>query len=288
MKKSICLISSIMFIIAVTGCSSKQKNAEQQSDKKQLIGMANPVHESSAAEIQKVMNVQFGVPDGAEKLRYSIITGKLAQMDFEWNEADCTARIQPDLVREGESISDISGFYYDWSNTAAAMIGENPAQVKWTITDAGEIVGICIWQNKAAKLTYSISMKKNADSEKLLSLAKSVYIDVSERDIPVVYKNVSMSEGLKIAEKNPDAIILDVRRDDEYKAGHIPGARLLTMETITTESAAKVLPDKNQLILIYCRSGRRSKIAAQSLLDLGYTNLIEFGGILDYKGKQEK
>lgn len=68
------------------------------------------------------------------------------------------------------------------------------------------------------------------------------------------------------------------RRDDEYKAGHIPGAVLLTMETITAKTAAKVLPDKNQMVLIYCRSGRRSKIAAQNLLDLGYTNLIDFGG----------
>ena len=127
------------------------------------------------------------------------------------------------------------------------------------------------------------SKQKNAEqqSEKkqLIGMAKTV---------TVVYKNVSMAEGLKIAEENPDAIILDVRRNDEYKSGHIPGARLLTMETISAESAEKVLPNKNQLILIYCRSGRRSKIAAQKLLDLGYTNLIEFGGILDYKGKLEK
>ena len=127
------------------------------------------------------------------------------------------------------------------------------------------------------------SKQKNAeqqsDKKQLIGMAKTV---------PLVYKNVSMAEGLKIAGENPDAIILDVRRNDEYKSGHIPGARLLTMETITAESAAKVLPDKNQLILIYCRSGRRSKIAAKSLLDLGYTNLIEFGGILDYKGKLEK
>ncbi len=105
---------------------------------------------------------------------------------------------------------------------------------------------------------------------------------------PETYKMVSMAEGIEIAKKNPDSIIVDVRRDDEYKAGHIPGAVLLTMETITEETATKVLPDKNQMILIYCRSGRRSKIAAQSLLELGYTNLIEFGGILDYKGKVEK
>ena len=75
----------------------------------------------------------------------------------------------------------------------------------------------------------------------------------------VNYKMVSMSEGLEIAKKNPDAIIVDVRREDEYKAGHIPGAVLLTMETISAETAEKVLPDKSKMILVYCRSGRRSK-----------------------------
>ena len=60
------------------------------------------------------------------------------------------------------------------------------------------------------------------------------------------------------------------------------------METISAETAAKVLPDKSKMILVYCRSGRRSKIAAQTLSELGYTNLIEFGGILDYNGKIEK
>ena len=287
MKKSISLISSIIFMITITGCSSKQKNTVQQQSEKKLVGIANPIHESSAAEIQSLMNVQFGVPDGAEKLRYSIIAGKLAQFDFEWEEADCTARIQPDMVGEGDAIADISGFYYNWSNEASAMIGNNPAQVKWTITDAGEILGICLWQNKAAKLTYSVSMKQNADSEKLVKLANAVYLDVSERAVPVVYKNVSMAEGLKIAKENPDAVIVDVRRDNEYKAGHIPGAVLLTMERITADTAAKVLPDKNQQLLIYCRSGRRSKIAAKTLLDLGYTNIIEFGGILEYNGELE-
>ena len=146
-------------------------------------------------------------------------------------------------------------------------------------------MGICIWQNKATNLTYSVSMKKNADSEKLAALANAVYV---EESAPKTFKMVSMAEGIEIAKNNPDAIIVDVRRDDEYKTGHIPGAVLLTMETITAETAAKFLPDKNQMILIYCRSGRRSKIAAQNLLDLGYNNLIEFGGILDYKGKIEK
>ena len=127
-------------------------------------------------------------------------------------------------------------------------------------------------------------MLVSCSGKKLFALANDIY---DAGDEPMTYKMVSMAEGLEIAKNNPDAIIVDVRRDDEYKAGHIPGAVLLTMETITEETATKVLPDKNQMILIYCRSGRRSKIAALNLLDLGYTNLIEFGGILDYKGKME-
>ena len=104
----------------------------------------------------------------------------------------------------------------------------------------------------------------------------------------VGFKTLSMAEGIEMAKGNPKAVIVDVRRDDEYKAGHIPGALLLTLEKITKESAAKVLPDKSQMIFIYCRSGRRSKIAANKLHELGYTNLIEFGGILDYTGPVEK
>ena len=170
MEKNICLISSVIFMIAITGCSSKQKNAEQQASKKQLIGMANPVHESSAAEIQDVMKVQFAVPDGAEKLRYSIIAGKLAQFDFEWEEADCTARIEQDAESE-----DISGFYYNWVNETMCTVGGNAATAKWQKTEDGDVVGICLWQNKASNLTYSVSMKKNADSEKLAALANAVY-----------------------------------------------------------------------------------------------------------------
>ena len=128
-------------------------------------------------------------------------------------------------------------------------------------------------------------MLVSCSGKNLIALANDIY---DAGGAPMTYKMVSMTEGLEIAKNNPEAIIVDVRHDDEYKAGHIPGAVLLTMETITAETSAKVLPDKNQMILIYCRSGRRSKIAAQTLLELGYTNLIEFGGILDYKGKVEK
>ena len=76
-------------------------------------------------------------------------------------------------------------------------------------------------------------------------------------------------------------IILDVRTREEYDQGHIPGAVLIP-DTEIEAKAADLLPDKDQLILVYCRSGRRSKLAAQSLADLGYTNIREFGGILDW------
>ena len=75
--------------------------------------------------------------------------------------------------------------------------------------------------------------------------------------------------------------IVDVRRVDEYQEGHIPGAILAPNETILTD-AANLLPDKNAILLVYCRSGRRSKIASESLAKLGYTNVKEFGGIIDW------
>lgn len=82
-------------------------------------------------------------------------------------------------------------------------------------------------------------------------------------------------------------ILLDVRRTDEFEEGHIPGAINIPNESIGTEEIAE-LPDQKQTIYVYCRSGNRSKQASQKLVDLGYTNVIEFGGIIDYSGEIEK
>ena len=101
------------------------------------------------------------------------------------------------------------------------------------------------------------------------------------------FKSVSMEQGTTMMHSQKDYIILDVRRPDEYAAGHIPGAILLTNETIS-EKTAGILPDKNQLLLVYCRSGRRSKEAAAKLAAIGFTNIVEFGGIIDWKGPVEK
>ena len=100
------------------------------------------------------------------------------------------------------------------------------------------------------------------------------------------YEKITMSEGLARMESDENYILLDVRRADEFEAGHIPGAVNLPNEEIGTEEIPS-LPDKAQTIYIYCRSGNRSKQAADKLLALGYTNLIEFGGIIDYTGELE-
>ena len=101
------------------------------------------------------------------------------------------------------------------------------------------------------------------------------------------YKQITMSEAVKMMEAEKNYIILDVRRADEFAEGHIPGAINVANEVIGTEEIPE-LPDKSQLILVYCRSGRRSKEAAEKLVKLGYTNIVEFGGILDWKGEIEK
>lgn len=101
------------------------------------------------------------------------------------------------------------------------------------------------------------------------------------------YRQISMDEAVEMMKKESGYIILDVRRPDEYADGHIPGAINLPNEDI---GAAEIpeLPDKAHLILVYCRSGRRSKEASEKLVKLGYTNIVEFGGILDWKGEIQR
>ena len=100
------------------------------------------------------------------------------------------------------------------------------------------------------------------------------------------YRQITMDEAVTMMAQETDYIILDVRRPDEFAAGHIPKAINVANETIGTDEIPE-LPDKDQRIMVYCRSGRRSKEAAEKLVKLGYTNIVEFGGILDWKGEIE-
>ena len=108
-----------------------------------------------------------------------------------------------------------------------------------------------------------------------------------ENDQEAAYMNITAEEAKQIMDSEDGYIILDARTQEEYDQGHIPGAIVISHEEIA-EKAEKVLTDKDQLILVYCRSGRRSKIAAEALVGLGYTNIREFGGIIDWPYEVER
>ncbi|MBR2500638.1 MAG: rhodanese-like domain-containing protein [Clostridia bacterium] len=106
-------------------------------------------------------------------------------------------------------------------------------------------------------------------------------IFVSDGGEKTMYQQITQDEAKKIMDSGDDFIVLDVREQDEFEQGHIEGAMLMPYMEIY-EKAEEIIPDKDEQILVYCRSGRRSKIASQSLAELGYTNVKEFGGIIDW------
>ena len=114
---------------------------------------------------------------------------------------------------------------------------------------------------------YAITLKEPADR--------------AENNQEAVYVNITAEEAKQIMDSEEGYIILDVRTQEEYDQGHIPGA-ILIPDTEVEVTAEEVLTDKDQLILVYCRSGRRSKLASEILVELGYTNIKEFGGIIDW------
>ena len=127
--------------------------------------------------------------------------------------------------------------------------------------------------------------------KKLLILALSLFLAgcmvTKTSETSSSYKTISSTEAQQMIEDNKDALILDVRTAAEYESGHIQNAVNLSNEDI---QAGKVdsLKDKSQLIMVYCRSGNRSRQAAQKLAELGYTNVVDFGGIQSWQGDIEK
>ena len=112
-------------------------------------------------------------------------------------------------------------------------------------------------------------------------------IIIAEKGEKAMYQQITAEEAKKIMDSGEEHIILDTREQYEFDKGHIPGAILIPYTEIENK-AEEMLPDKNAQILVYCRSGRRSKIAAESLAKLGYTNVKEFGGIIDWPYEVEK
>ena len=103
----------------------------------------------------------------------------------------------------------------------------------------------------------------------------------AESEEKMSYIQITAEQARQLMDDENDYVILDVRTDEEYNQGHIPGAILIPDFEIAVR-AEEELPDKDRLILVYCRSGRRSKLASQTLADMGYRNVKEFGGIMDW------
>lgn len=110
---------------------------------------------------------------------------------------------------------------------------------------------------------------------------------VSKTGEEFMYEQITAEKAKNIMDSGEECVILDVREQDEFDEGHIPGAILIPYTEISVK-AEEMLPDKNAQILVYCRSGRRSKIAAANLAELGYTNVKEFGGIIDWHYEVEE
>jgi rhodanese-related sulfurtransferase len=130
----------------------------------------------------------------------------------------------------------------------------------------------------AASVLTGCQSKTSTDNPSSANISDSSVTDKSETKNSDGYRQVDAEEAKRIMDEETGYIILDVRTEQEYSEGHIPGAVLLPDYEVA-ERAEELLPDKEQLILVYCRSGNRSRGASAALAKLGYTNVVEFGGI---------
>jgi len=129
-------------------------------------------------------------------------------------------------------------------------------------------------------------MKMKYRNKRMLALVAALMILTTGCGAGADYQQVSTAEAVEMMAETTDYIILDVRTPAEYESGHIPGAINVANETIGSKDIEE-LPDKDQVIFVYCRSGNRSKEASAKLTKLGYTNIVEFGGINNWEGEIE-
>ncbi len=135
----------------------------------------------------------------------------------------------------------------------------------------------------AVAMSLASCDRTNTSADKISGPVVTVTSEIIGEENNMSYKSITMDEAKELFETPGDYVILDVRRSDEFAEGHIPDAVNIANEDIT-DTEPSGLPDKNQLIYVYCRSGNRSKQASEKLAAMGYTNIVEFGGITDWKG----
>ena len=140
-------------------------------------------------------------------------------------------------------------------------------------------------KNSSTQIIY-LDMKKTRGWLIILMITLSIFTlaacgDKNDKGETLTYEQISAEEAKAIMDTEKEYIIIDARTGSEFAEGHIEGA-ILIPEYEIADRAEKELPNKDALILVYCRSGRRSKIASEELVKLGYTNVKEFGGIIDW------
>ena len=140
--------------------------------------------------------------------------------------------------------------------------------------------------NKKIILTVTVIILTAAVLEGCIQKTNKEQTEATQVNIGTYYQ-ISQDEAKRIMDEESDYIIVDAREQSEYDEGHIKGAIVIPYTEIE-QKAEELLPNKTQLILVYCRSGRRSKIAAQSLANMGYKNVKEFGRIIDWQYEIEK
>lgn len=161
------------------------------------------------------------------------------------------------------------------------------------------IISCIVTLGLASILRFCLNPKSNqeaiiggADNPTSIHISGNISFGDNDEDADIVdgeikYSMITMEEAVGILAEDGDYVILDVRRADEFAGGHIPGAINIANEDIGMDPP-EALPDKEQTIYVYCRSGNRSKQAAGKLAALGYENVVEFGGIIDWPGEIEK
>ena len=139
---------------------------------------------------------------------------------------------------------------------------------------------LCLGLLLAGCSRVSIGIIGGADGPTKIIVSESAQ-QTQKGETKMNYQTITPEEAKAVMDGEPSCIILDVREQEEYDQGHIPGAVLMP-HARTRELAPELVPDRDATVLVYCRSGRRSKLAAQTLADMGYTDVREFGGILDW------
>ena len=182
MKKFLTFLLLIPCVLCFS-CNKKDTNSTShvsdnvQKSVEPIIGMPNPIKPSSYNEILQTLGVSFSLPQNAQDISFSIISGEIGQAQFSWpideqKTAQCCVRVQP----TGQiGLQDISGYYYTWKNSANVKVSYNDAVTKWTTLEDGTTVGICIWWDAAPGILYSVSMSDYANEQNLTHLAQLVY-----------------------------------------------------------------------------------------------------------------